>query len=97
MKLLLKLVHSLWFVALLALFGLSSGPSTFWITASALAYNRNYPDGSLLKWLATAPTPQSGAAVVGLTAGSAAQSSWLTPSSSVTLSPWANQSSSTGK
>ncbi len=60
----------------------------------SLGYDPNYPNGSLLKWLATAPTPQSGAAVLGLTAGSAAQSSWLTP---FTGSDSSSQSSSTGK
>jgi len=39
---------------------------------SALGYNPNYPNGSLLIWLGSGPTHQSGTAALGLTAGSAA-------------------------
>ncbi len=58
-----------------------------------LGYDPNYPNGSLLTWLASAPTPQSGGALLTLTAGSAGQSSWLMPSTGLSQS----QSSSTGK
>ena len=67
------------------------------------SYDPNYQNGSLLTWLASAPTPQSGAGALTLTAGSAAQpslNSWLTPSplSIAPSSPSSSsQSSSTGK
>jgi RHS repeat-associated protein len=50
------------------------------------SYDSDYPNGSLLNWLATAPTPQSGAGVLTLTAGSAASS---------TLGNWINESTTT--
>jgi hypothetical protein len=52
------------------------------------SYDPNYPNGSLLTWLASAPTPQSGAGALTFTAGSAANPSLSSP---------IIQSSSTGK
>jgi RHS repeat-associated protein len=79
---------------------------------SALGYDSSYPNGSILGWLGSGPTPQSGAASTALTASGAdlffqptgatttQQSDWITSPtvtySSPTLSSPAT-SSSTGK
>ena len=80
----------------------SLAPSLNPFADTGLGYNPNYAGGSLLTWLASAPTPSSGGAIIGLTSAGVAsfiqqsqfsQSSWLTPSTGSSQ----NQSSSTGK
>ncbi|MBC8096254.1 MAG: hypothetical protein H7Y43_10605 [Akkermansiaceae bacterium] len=56
--------------------GISGQPSSLPVSFNPFAdfglnYNPNFPGGSLLGWLSTAPTPQSGAAVIGFASGSA--------------------------
>jgi len=74
---------------------------------SALGYDPNYPNGSVLTWLGSGPTPQSGTAALIPTATGAdlflqpssdSQSDWLNvPTSPTTLPSSPTTSSSTGK
>jgi hypothetical protein len=72
--------------------GISGQPSTLLpslnpFADTGLGYDPNFQGGSLLTWLAKAPTPSSGGAVVGLTSAGAASFDQQSQ----------NQSSSTGK
>ena len=81
----------------------SVSPSWNPIADSGLAYDPNYPGGSFLSWLASAPTPQSGGASAALTSAGIdlflqpAQGSWIPTHTSSSIFTQPVQSSSTGK
>jgi hypothetical protein len=83
---------------------MGAGPSSIPVGANpftaeaGMGYNPNYPNGSFLSWLASAPTPASGgAAATGIASGLGTSFNLLSGQSSVDWLGNPVSSSSTGK